>query len=373
MRKIIHLFFAGGILLLTACNNQSDHSAMKYKITEKPFGNFDAIPVTEYTITNPNGMEVSILNYGGTVTRILTPDRNKTMGDVVLGYDSLTGYLQPGNPYFGSLVGRYGNRIAKGKFILNNQAYQLSVNDHGNTLHGGLRGLDKVVWKASKPAGDSSLLLEYTSADGDQGFPGNLSVAVTYTLTADNTLQIDYKATTDKPTPVNLTNHAYYNLSGGKEPTVLQQEIMLNADKYTAVDSLLIPTGQLPDVSGTPMDFRAAKPVGKDIASVMGGYDHNWVLNRKGSDLEKAATAYDPASGRFMEVFTTQPGLQFYTGNFLDSTLHGKNGRIYVQHAAFCMETQHFPDGPNQPGFPNTILQPGETYHQVTQYKFSVK
>ncbi len=373
MKKITFLLVMGCMLYATACSNHSDNTAMKYSITEKPFGSFDTIPVTEYTITNPNGMQVSILNYGGTVTRILTPDKDNRMGDVILGYDSLAGYTQKGNPYFGCLVGRYGNRIAKGKFILNNQGYQLAVNDHGNTLHGGLRGLDKVVWKASKPAGDSSLLLEYTSADGDQGFPGNLSVTVTYTLTSGNGLQIDYKAVTDKATPVNLTNHCYFNLSGGKEPTILQHEVMIHSDKYTAVDTLLIPTGQLPDVNGTPMDFRTAKPIGKDIASVMGGYDHNWVLNRTGDGMEKAATAYDPISGREMEVFTTQPGLQFYTGNFLDGSLHGKNGQVYVQHAAFCMETQHFPDGPNQPAFPNTILQPGESYHQVTLYKFSVK
>ncbi|MEO7530316.1 MAG: aldose epimerase family protein [Sediminibacterium sp.] len=375
MKKHAFLLLITGIGFLTACNNNkpSDASATKPTITEKPFGIFENEAVTQYTLTNANGMQVSIINYGGTVTNLMTPDKDKQMGDVVLGFDSLSGYLQKANPYFGCLVGRYGNRIAKGKFTLNGTTYQLPLNNNGNTLHGGLKGLDKVIWQASKPAGDSSLLLTYTSKDGDQGFPGNLNVAVVYTLTADNTLQIAYSATTDKATPVNLTNHCYFNLSAGKEGTVKNHEVMINASKYTAVDTLLIPTGQLPDVKGTPMDFTSAKAIGKELAAVKGGYDHNWVLNRKGNDLEKVATAYDAGSGRIMEVSTTEPGLQFYTGNFLDSSLHGKNNWVYAQHAAFCMETQHFPDGPNQPSFPNTILKPGEKYTTVTRYKFSVK
>jgi aldose 1-epimerase len=374
MKKQVLAFFAA-LSLLAACNSNKteDASAVKAGISEKSFGTIDNEAITQYTITNANGMQVSIINYGGTVTNLITPDKDKKMGDVVLGFDSLSGYLQKGNPYFGCLVGRYGNRIAKGKFTIDGQTYQLPLNNNGNTLHGGLKGLDKVVWQASKPAGDSSLLLTYTSKDGDQGFPGNLKVEVVYTLTADNSLEIAYSATTDKATPVNLTNHCYFNLSAGREGTILNHEVMMNADKYTAVDTLLIPTGQLPDVKGTPMDFTTAKTIGKEIASVKGGYDHNWVLNKKGTDLEKIATAYDAGSGRIMEVFTTEPGLQFYTGNFLDSTLHGKNNSVYAQHAAFCMETQHFPDGPNQPSFPNTILKPGETYKSVTRYKFSVK
>lgn len=345
---------------------------MKANLSEKPFGTFEGKPVTQYILTNTNGMQVGIINYGGTVTHMMVPDKDKQIGDVVLGFDSLAGYLQKTNPYFGCLVGRYGNRIAKGKFTLDGQTYQLTLNNNGNTLHGGVRGLDKVLWDA-KPASDTSLVLTYTSKDGDQGFPGNLKVEVVYTLTADNTLQIAYTATTDKATPVNLTNHCYFNLSTGKEATILNHEVMINADKYTAVDTLLIPTGQLPAVKGTPMDFTTPKMIGKEIASVQGGYDHNWVLNRKGNELEKVATAYDTLSGRVMEVYTTEPGLQFYTGNFLDSTLRGKYGWVYAKHAGFCMETQHFPDGPNQPSFPNTILKPGETYHSVTRYKFSVK
>ncbi len=362
------------ISLFAACNNtKTNDTAVKAGITGKSFGEFEGQPIKQYTITNANGMQVSIINYGGTVTNLIVPDKNKQMGDVVLGFDSLSGYLQKADPYFGSLIGRYGNRIAKGKFTLDGKTYQLPLNNNGNTLHGGLKGFDKVVWQAGIPTGDSVLILKYISKDGEQGFPGNLKVGVIYTLTSDNTLQITYSATTDKATPINLTNHCYFNLSAGKEGTILNHEIMINADKYTAVDTLLIPTGQLPDVKGTPMDFTSPKTIGKELASVKGGYDHNWVLNRKGTDLELVATAYDPASGRLMEVSTTEPGLQFYTGNFLDGTLHGKNNWVYAQHAAFCMETQHFPDGPNQPSFPNTILKPGITYESVTRYKFSVK
>jgi len=377
MKKQFFLLLMATSLCLLACNNSDktkEAAAMSFQLTEQPFGTINNETVTQYTLTNPNGMQVRILNYGGTVTNILVPDKNKEMGDVVLGFDSLSGYLQTGNPYFGCLVGRYGNRIAKGKFSIDGQAYQLTLNNNGNTLHGGVRGLDKVIWTATKQAGDSSLLLTYTSKDGDQGFPGNLSVEVVYTLSADNALQISYAATTDKATPVNLTNHCYFNLSAGKENTILNHEIMIQADQYTAVDTLLIPTGQLPAVKGTPFDFTTAKTIGKEIAAVKGGYDHNWVLKRNGNGLEKIATVYDAGTGRLMEVFTTQPGLQFYTGNFLDGTLKGTRGNMqYPQHAAFCMETQHFPDGPNQPSFPNTILKPGEKYSSVTRYQFSVK
>lgn len=375
MKKQVLLWLLSGVLFLNACQNNTIHNetaSMTFTISEKPFGQINGDTITQYTITNPQGMQVSIINYGGTVTNLLVPGRDHELGDVVLGFDSLSGYLQKANPYFGCLVGRYGNRIAKGKFILDGQAYQLTLNDHGNTLHGGVQGLDKVIWQASKPAGDSSLKLTYTSKDGDQGFPGNLVIEVVYTLSSDNALQIAYSATTDKATPVNLTNHCYFNLSAGKQNTILDHEVMLQAEKFTAVDSLLIPTGQLPDVKGTPMDFTTPKKIGAELAAVKGGYDHNWVLKRKGKDLEKIATAYDASSGRFMEVFTTEPGLQFYTGNFLDGTLKGKQQQ-YQQHAGFCMETQHFPDAPNQPSFPNTIVQPGETYRSLTHYRFSVK
>lgn len=381
MKYIPSLVMAAAILF-SSCNGSATEknetpaatAPGKVSMTERPFGNFNGEAVTEYTMTNANGMQVSILNYGGTVTKIITKDKEGKFGDVLLGYDSLPGYLQRGNPYFGCLVGRYGNRIAKGKFTLDGVTYTLAKNNNGQSLHGGIKGFDKVMWKAEKQPGDSSLKLTYLSKDGEEGYPGNLSVTVVYTLTADNALKIDYTATTDKATPVNLTNHCYFNLSAGKDSTILAHELMVKADKFTEVDSVLIPTGKLPDVKGTPMDFTTAKSIGKDIAAVKGGYDHNWVLTRTGKDLELITTLYHPASGRYMEVYTTEPGIQFYSGNFLDGTLrHTKNSQKYVQHAGLCLETQHFPDGPNQASFPNTILKPGETYRHTSLYKFSVK
>jgi aldose 1-epimerase len=376
MSKVLQILIACS-LFFVSCNNNSSTTTEKKStagITEKPFGDFDSKPVTEYTLTNANGMQVSILNYGGTVTKIITKDKDGNYGDVILGYDSLAGYLQTANPYFGGLIGRYGNRIAKGKFTLDGATYTLATNNNGQSLHGGLKGFDKVMWTVEKQPGDSSLKLTYLSKDGEEGYPGNLSVAVIYTLTANNGLKIDYTATTDKATPINLTNHSYFNLSAGKDSTILDHELMIRADKYTAVDSVLIPTGKLPGVKGTPMDFNTAKKIGRDIDSVKGGYDHNWVLRRSGNGLESVATLYHPASGRFMEVFTTEPGLQFYSGNFLDGTLkYTNNNQKYVKHAALCLETQHFPDGPNQPGFPNTILKPGEKYTHTSLYQFSVK
>lgn len=329
--------------------------------------------VFQYTLTNKNGMIVKILNYGGTVTDIITPDKNDKMGNVILGYDSLSGYLQPGNPYFGCLVGRYANRIANAKFSLEGKEYTLAANNNGNTLHGGLKGFDKVVWNV-KVFSDSTLLLSYLSKDGEEGYPGNLSVDVMYSLGNDNSLKIDYAAVTDKATPVNLTNHCYFNLSGGVDSTILDHELMLKANKYTPVNETLIPTGKVDDVKGTPMDFTNAKKIGKELNKVTGGYDHNWVLNRTGNNLESIGSLYHAASGRHMEVYTTEPGIQFYSGNFLDGTLtNTKGGAKYVKHAGLCLETQHFPDSPNQLSFPNTILKPGETYHHTTVYKFSIK
>ena len=386
--KVLSSFILAATVGLCSCNNNTENStttkadSAKINITEKPFGSFNGEAVTEYTLTNANGMQVSILNYGGTVTKIITKDKEGKDGDVILGYDSLAGYLQKGNPYFGCLVGRYGNRIAKGHFTLDGTTYTLAQNNNGQSLHGGIKGYDKVMWTATKPAGDSSLKLTYLSKDGEEGYPGNLSVEVIYTLTADNGLKIDYAATTDKATPVNLTNHAYFNLSAGKDSTILDHELMLKADKYVEVDSVLIPTGKLESVNGISADFHHAnvmnfmtpKKIGSEISLIPGGYDHNWVINRSGNGLESVATLYHPASGRFMEVFTTEPGIQFYSGNFLDGTLtNTKAGQKYVQHAALCLETQHFPDSPNQPGFPNTILKPGEKYTHTSLYKFSVK
>jgi aldose 1-epimerase len=363
---------------LVACNDSSttvskENKKQGYSVTEKAFGSFDGHAITEYTLSNPSGMQVGITNYGGTVTKIITPSKSGEMGDVIPGYDSLSGYLQKTNPYFGSLVGRYGNRIAAGKFKIDTSTYTLAGNDHGNSLHGGNKGFDKVVWTAERMPGDSNLKLTYLSKDGEEGYPGNLKVEVIYTLRSDNALQLDYTATTDKPTPVNLTSHCYFNLSGGKDSTILNHILQINASHYTPVNDQLIPTGKIEPVQGTPFDFTSPKPIGRDIALVKGGYDHNWVLDKK-DGIQQVASLYDSVSGRYMEVYTTEPGLQFYSGNFLDGTLtNTKQGAKYVQHAALCLETQHFPDSPNEPAFPNTILKPRETYKQQTVYKFSVK
>jgi len=382
MKKQIQLVSFISLFFLFACNNESNNKAeetakettMKSSITEQPFGTHEGETITKYTLTNAGGMQVGIINYGGTITDIITADKAGNKGNVVLGFDSLSGYLQKGNPYFGSLVGRYGNRIANGKFTLDGQQYTLAGNNNGNSLHGGVKGYDKVVWKAEKLPGDSSLQLTYISKDGEEGYPGNLNIKVVYTLGSDNGLKIDYTATTDKATPVNLTNHAYYNLSAGKDSTILGHDLMLNADKFTEVNDKLIPTGKLPDVKGGPMDFTRSKMIGKEIQQVKGGYDHNWILNKKGNDLDKAAELYEAASGRVMEVWTTEPGIQFYSGNFLNGTLiNTRGGASYVKHAGLCLETQHYPDSPNQPSFPNTILKPGETYRQTTIYKFSTR
>ena len=372
MKKYSYLLLIAAVF---ACKNKpTAESSATFAISENPYGKIDTSAITEYTISNPSGMKVSILNYGGTVTKLITKDKAGNDGDVVLGYDTLIGNLQKGNPFFGVLVGRYANRIAKGKFTLDGKEYKLSINDGVNTLHGGLKGYDKVVWTVEKLAGDSSIQLTYQSKDGEEGYPGDVVATVVYSLSAANELKIDYKATTDKPTPINLTNHCYFNLSAGADSTIANHELFLQADKYTPVDSTLIPTGKIELVKGTPFDFSVPKLIGTDLDKVKGGFDHNWVLNRTGKGLERIATLYHAASGRFMEVFTTEPGIQFYSGNFLDGTLtNTKWGKKYVQHGALCLETQHFPDSPNEPSFPSVILKPGETYTQTTVYKFSVK
>ena len=360
--------------MFSACNpGKKNTFPLQSGIRENPFGKIGDTAIMRYTITNDNGMQVSIINYGATITSIIVPNKKGELGDVVLGFDSLFGYLQSTNHYFGSTIGRYGNRIAEGQFLLAGTNYSLSVNDHGNTLHGGVKGLDKVIWNATRIPGDSGMRFTYVSAAGDQGFPGELTISVHFTLTNKNTLQIEYVANTTQPTPVNLTNHTYFNLSAGASPTILDHTVTILANQYTAVDSLLIPTGALPSVSGTPMDFTQPKKIGAEIAAVKGGYDHNWVLNKAADSLEKVAEVFEATSGRVMEVFTTEPGLQFYTGNFLNGTLTGKAGKQYPKHAAFCMETQHFPDSPHQPAFPSTLLLPDQTYHQITQYKFTIR
>ncbi len=378
------------IIASISCNNAADKTTetantdttqtmKKFTATEAPYGVVDGQKVTEYTLSNPNGMTVKIVNYGGIVTQIFTKDKNGSMGDVVLGFDSLAGYRQTGNPYMGCIVGRYANRIANAQFKLDGKTYKLAANNNGNTLHGGVKGYDKRVWTTdhfgTNDAG-SVLTLKLTSPDGEEGYPGTLTATVVYTVTADNELKIDYKATTDKATPVNLTNHSYFNLSAGADSTILDHELMIKADRYTPANAKLIPTGELKDVKGTPMDFTAAKKIGQDIQKSGGdpvGYDHNWVLNKTGNNLELIGTLYHPTSGRLMEFYTTEPGVQFYTGNFLDGSLTGKGGKKYIKNSGLCLETQHFPDSPNQPSFPNTILKPGETYTQTTIYKFSTK
>lgn len=344
-------------------------------VTHRPYGKMpDGTSVEIYTLSNRNGMSADILTYGGAVARLTAPDRNGKFADVVLGMDNLEGYRTQAN-YFGALIGRYGNRIGNGTFDLEGKTYHLPKNDGENTLHGGTQGFDKRVWKAR--AEKDSLRLTYTSADGEEGFPGTLKATVVYTLTDANELKLDYTATSDKPTVLNLTNHSYFNLAGSG--TVLQHEVTILADRFTPVDAGLIPTGELLPVKGTPFDFTQPTAIGAHIQDqnqqlALGhGYDHNFVLNSKGGRLAKAAVVYDPQSGRVMEVWTDQPGLQFYTGNFLDGKTVGKGGVAYPFRAAFCMETQHFPDSPNKPEFPSTELRPGQTYHTITIYKFSAR
>ena len=334
-----------------------------------------------YTLKNKNGMQVSITNFGATVVSIMAPDKAGKMADVALGYDNLAGYELNKN-YLGVLVGRYGNRIAHGKFSIDGTEYTLAKNNGDNSLHGGIKGFNKAMWEAKdvSKGGEAAVEMKYVSKDGEEGYPGNLSVTVVYTLTNKNELKIDYSATTDKKTVVNLTNHTYFNLAGQGNGDILKHELMINADTFTPVDSGLIPTGELKKAEGTPFDFRKATAIGARIDAndeqikLGGGYDHNFVLNRKAATgLSLAARVSDPTSGRTMEVWTTEPGVQFYTGNFLDGSFRGKGGSAYQKRTAFCLETQHFPDSPNHPSFPTTLLKPGEKYHTTTVYKFEAK
>jgi aldose 1-epimerase len=356
-------------------------AATKHKpgVQEKPFGTQAGRPVTLYTLTNSKGVEVDTMNYGGIILSIRVPDRKGQFADIVLGHETLEGYV-PNPPYIGAVVGRYANRIANGTFILDGKTYTLPKNDGPNTLHGGTdRTFNKVVWDGEALKGKTAVTYTYLSKDGDDGFPGNAKIRVTYTLTNENELVIDYEATTDKATVINLSQHSYFNLAGEGTGDILSHEIMLNADRFTPVDKNLIPTGELRPVKGTPMDFTASTKIGSRIDDsydqlVLGhGYDHNWVINRKGDGLTLAARVYEPTSGRVMEVSTTQPGVQFYTGNFLDGTVTGKQGHVYKHRYGLCLETQHFPDSPNHPDFPSTVLKPGETFKAKTVFKFSTK
>jgi aldose 1-epimerase len=376
MRKIERYAMATllclGSLLAAGCGHKDS------PVTCEPFGKTkDGQSVDLYTLHNKNGMEVKITNYGGIVVSLLAPDRNGKMADVVLGFDSLSQYLKD-SPYFGALIGRYGNRIGNAKFTLNGVEYKLATNDGKNTLHGGVKGFDKVVWKAEEvPSKDGAALsLKYASPDGEEGFPGALMVEVVYTLTNNNELKLEYHAVSDKPTVANLTHHSYFNLAGEGSGTILDQTLKIDADRFTPTDSGLIPTGELRPVEGTPMDFRTATRIGERINAdyeplkLAGGYDHNWVLTKNTSALTLVATAEDPASGRAMDVLTTEPGLQFYSGNFLNGHHVGKHNHSYVFRSGFCLETQHFPDSPNKPEFPSTMLEAGQKYSSTTVYKF---
>ena len=352
-------------------------------ITKSDFGKTPSgEQVDLYTLTNANGLELKVITWGGTCISLKTPDRDGKLCDILLGHDSLKGYLSHDtSPYFGALIGRYGNRIGKGKFSIDGVEYTLATNDGKNHLHGGIDGFDHKIW-AAKPTQTSdavSLKLTYTSPDGEEGYPGTLKVAVTYSLTNDNELRMDYEATTDKPTVCNLTNHNYYNFTCCTRD-VLGHELMINADQMTPIDAGLITTGEFKPVAGTPFDFRTLKAIGKDINAddqqikYGPGYDHNFVLNKtKPGELSKAAEVYEPTTGRVMEIWTTEPGLQFYSGNFLDGTIKGTGGKVYQKHYGFCLETQHYPDSPNKPNWPTTVLRPGETYKTTTVEKFSAR
>jgi aldose 1-epimerase len=375
--------WSAGLLLAAiafACFAQASRKG-KSNVKKQAFGKTaDGAPVEVYTLANRNGMEASIATYGGAVVSLTAPDRNGKLADVVLGCADVTGYEKQ-TAFFGALIGRYGNRIGHGQFKLEGVEYKLPKNDGDNTLHGGPQGFDKRVWEATpvSGAGGQALELTYVSKDGEEGFPGALTAKVVYTLTDRNELKIDYTATTDKPTVVNLTNHSYFNLAGQGEGTILKHEVMIDANRFTPVDKGLIPTGELQAVKDTPFDFTKATAIGARIdqgdqqLQFGRGYDHNWVLNKGAGGLTKAAEVYESTTGRVMEVLTTEPGLQFYTGNFLDGTIKGKGGKVYQHRGAFCMETQHFPDSPNKSGFPSTELKPGVTYHTTTIYRFSAR
>lgn len=360
--------------IVSACQNPGTSSKSNdistLSIMKSPFGTVDNQEIFLYTLTNKNGIVVKITNYGGIITQLWIPDRNGTPGDIVLGYDSLQGYLDI-NPYFGAIVGRYANRIAGGKFDLEGQSYQLATNNGRNHLHGGDQGFDKVVWIATELQDSASvrLRLTYLSRDGEEGYPGNLAVTVIYTLKDNNEFETLITATTDKACPVNLCNHTYFNLASA-DTSILGHILTIDASRWTEVDGELIPTGQLPQVAGTSMDFTLPNVIGSRIDQVTGGYDHNYILDKTAGEVSLAATLSDPKSGREVKILTTQPGIQFYSGNFLDGSIRGKRGKVYEKHFGLCLETQHFPDSPNHPDFPNTILKPGELYRELTVYRF---
>ncbi|GLB52741.1 aldose 1-epimerase [Neptunitalea chrysea] len=385
----VTLLLFGFLLINVSCkeNNKKEETSTvkeqpkKFPITKSDYGTTpEGVKIEKYTLKNANGMQMEVITYGGIITSLTAPDKDGKYEDIVLGYTTPDDYFN-GNPYFfGAAIGRYGNRIAKGKFTLDGTNYQLATNDGPNNLHGGVKGFDKRVWTIT-PVEDAeypTLKLTYISNDMEEGFPGTLTTTILYTLTNDNALEISYDATTDKKTVVNLTQHSYFNLSGNFN-TILDHELQLDADRMLPVDATLIPIGKLASVTGTPFDFTTAKEIGKDISEANdqlkkgSGYDHCWVFTDNAQDYRKVGSLYHKASGRYMEVFTDQPAIQFYSGNFLDGTKKSKNGGMYEQRSGLCLETQHYPDSPNQPQFPSTVLNPGEKYHTHTTYKFSVK
>lgn len=373
---------APALVLAGSCSrpgaDRKETAPQMMKTDRKPFGRTASGQEVElFTLRSPRGLVVSITNYGGIVTSIMAPDKSGVTADVALGFSSLDAYLKP-NPYFGAIVGRYGNRIAKAKFVLNGKTYTLAANNGPNSLHGGTAGFDKKVWQA-KVRNDGGLELTMTSPDGDEGYPGALTTQVVYTVTPENELRIEYSLTSDKDTVANVTNHSYFHLDGEGSGTILDHVLQIDADEFTPVDATLIPTGQLMTVDGTPFDFRTPHAIGERIENPHeqirygGGYDHNFVIRGAPGTLRRAARVKAPRGGRVMEVWTSEPGMQFYTGNFLDGTLTGKAGVSYGKRFGFCMETQHFPDSPNQPSFPTTLIRAGETRQSTTTYRFSAE
>ncbi|PAP75013.1 aldose epimerase family protein [Rubrivirga marina] len=390
MRRSLLLF---ALPLLFACADDADPTMADdtpaptdpaSRVTSEPFGTLpDGTEATLYTLTNASGSSVSVTDYGGIVTSIVVPDRDGTLADVTLGFDSVEDYASEAYrnalPYFGAIIGRYGNRIGGAQFEIDGETYQLAANNGPNHLHGGETGFDGVMWDAEPVEGEAAVRLTRTSPDGEEGYPGNLDVAVTYTLTDDDRLVIDYEATTDAPTVVNLTNHTYFNLTGDPTNTILDHRLRINSDAFTPVDAGLIPTGEVRPVEGTPFDFRELTRIGDGIDAddeQIGfgpGYDHNWMLRETGGGLTEAARVVEPTTGRVLVVETTEPAIQFYAGNFLDGSITGKGGVSYGRRTGFCLETQHAPDSPNQPDFPSTVLRPGETYRSQTVYGFETQ